>query len=386
MSNTLIPESQPYLIVVHCVDTEGPLGGNARRNPDGSKEFFDNWNDIKFSLNEITSNDFRKTHSDSLGNPYVYNWFIMDFTGFKTNPKNRVAEYHDTLDQIKSLQTDQDGFYWHYHLPPANGVGDQWSDTWLSSNECNNILARRLIQRHSFPEAFRAGGTIEDNPASHWLEHAVLLDYSNRVSERSYPDADLFRFNWYGAPKHWGSYNPNHKNFLEKGQMKRAIYRCIDLKSRYNDLTQSHLDECFETIKQTKQNLVLSYFSHDNRDMRAETYDSYSLIKKASAKHGIPWVISKADEAHRLYHNLDNEIIDVQFEAKDDIINISTNNEPFQPTPFTAIELHNGDIFRVYTEKTGKNKWTLKLPVPIRTLGIAVTSMSGNNTILVKDL
>ena len=120
--------------------------------------------------------------------------------------------------------------------------------------------------------------------------------------------------------------------------------------------------------------------------MRAETYDSYSLIKKASAKHGIPWVISKADEAHRLYHNLDNEIIDLQFEAKDDIINISTDSEPFQSTPFTAIELHNGEIFRVYTEKTGKNKWTLKIPDSIRTLGIAVTSMSGNNTILVKDL
>ena len=59
MSNTLIPESQPYLIVVHCVDTEGPLGGNARRNSDGSKEFFDNWKDIKFSLNDFGKHALR---------------------------------------------------------------------------------------------------------------------------------------------------------------------------------------------------------------------------------------------------------------------------------------------------------------------------------------
>ena len=72
-------------------------------------------------------------------------------------------------------------------------------------------------------------------------------------------------------------------------------------------------------------------------------------------------MISKADEAHRLYHNLDNEIIDLQFEAKDDIINISTDSEPFQSTPFTAIELHNGEIFRVYTEKTGKKDFDFLL-------------------------
>ena len=31
------------VLVVHCVDTEGPLGGDARRLPDGSPEFFDGW-------------------------------------------------------------------------------------------------------------------------------------------------------------------------------------------------------------------------------------------------------------------------------------------------------------------------------------------------------
>ena len=100
--------SSGQVLVVHCIDTEGPIGGDVRRRPDGSKEFMDNWTDIKDSLQEITCPEFRQKYNDSSGNPYVYNWFIMDFMGFKTNPKNRVQEFHDTYDNIKSLNTSHD--------------------------------------------------------------------------------------------------------------------------------------------------------------------------------------------------------------------------------------------------------------------------------------
>ena len=137
----------------------------------------------------------------------------MDFTGFRTNPKKRVARYHDTWDRIRTLPVEPDGLYWHYHVPPESGIGDEWSETWLSSNECNVILARRLLERGAFPAAFRAGGTIEDEAASHWLEHAIPIDFSNRVSERSHPGADLYHFNWSGAPAVWGSYHPSAATF-----------------------------------------------------------------------------------------------------------------------------------------------------------------------------
>src|SRR5690242_6561932 len=176
-----IPMSE--VLVVHCVDTEGPLGGDARRRPDGSPEFFDNWPDILESLAELTADEFRRAHADSRGEPYRFSWFLLDFTGFRTNPKEKVTAYHDTFDRLHSLQTDVDGFYWHYHAPPADGTGDRWADSWLESGEHNTILARRLLERGDFPEAFRAGGTIEDEAASAWLERLFLLDFSNRVSE-----------------------------------------------------------------------------------------------------------------------------------------------------------------------------------------------------------
>ena len=109
------------VLVVHCVDTEGPLGGDARRRPDGSPEFFDNWADILASLGELTADEFRRSQADSKGGPYRFSWFLLDFTGFRTNPKKKVTAYHDTYDRLRSLPTELDGFYWHYHAPPARG-------------------------------------------------------------------------------------------------------------------------------------------------------------------------------------------------------------------------------------------------------------------------
>ena len=61
--------SSGQVLVVHCIDTEGPIGGDVRRRPDGSKEFMDNWADIKNSLQEITCPEFRQKYNDSSGNP-----------------------------------------------------------------------------------------------------------------------------------------------------------------------------------------------------------------------------------------------------------------------------------------------------------------------------
>ena len=128
-------ECEPIVLVVHCVDKEGPIRFYFRRNPDGTKEFYDSWDDIKRSLDKITTNDYREESCDSYGNPFMLNWFIMDFTGFTTNPKNRIQEYNDTYDNIKAINTSIDSFHWHYHQPPKSGIGDQWSDDWENSNE-----------------------------------------------------------------------------------------------------------------------------------------------------------------------------------------------------------------------------------------------------------
>lgn len=362
------------VLVVHCVDTEGPLGGDARRLPDGSPEFFDNWDDILASLSELTAPAFRDAHADSFGGPYRFNWFVMDFTGFRTNPKERVAEYHATWDRISSLPVDPDGMYWHYHVPPASGVGDEWSPSWLTSNECNTVLARRLLERRSFPAAFRAGGTIEDESASRWLEQTIPIDFSNRASERSRPGADLNHFNWYGAPQVWGSYHPALGDPMREGSLRRFVYRSIDLRSRYNELSQDHVDSCFHEAGEIGSSRVLSFFSHDNRDMRSETYHAVELLRRAEERTGVPWRSCTAVEAHRRHHELEGSSLDVRFDGT----TIRASVETFQRVPFVAVRRRNGHVARIYPRPTAPGEWRLSVPdSDIEGLAAAVTAVDG---------
>jgi len=366
------------VLVVHCVDTEGPLGGDARRLPDGSPEFMDDWDDILASLAELTAPGFRAGHGDSFGDPYRFNWFVMDFTGFLTNPKQRVAEYHDTWDRIRSLPVHDDGLYWHYHVPPADGIGDHWSETWLSSNECNTILARRLLERGSFPAAFRAGGTIEDEAASRWLEQAIPIDFSNRVSERSKPGSDLYHFDWYGAPAIWGSYHPALGNPIRRGTLRRFVYRSLDLRSRYNELTQEHVDACFDEAGRSGERRVLSYFSHDNRDMRSETRHAVELLRAAAEKTGVPWRSCTAVDAHRRYHGLQPSRIELSLEPADGGYAVRATEAPFQRIPFVAAR--TGQRFvRLFPRPVGPREWRLGCGgVQPDQVAAAVTSRAGD--------
>ena len=367
------------VLVVHCVDTEGPLGGDARRLPDGSPEFFDDWDDILGSLRELTAPAFRAAAGDSFGGPYRFNWFVMDFTGFRTNPKCRIAEYHDTWDRISSLPVSEDGLYWHYHVPPASGAGDEWSDSWLTSNECNTILARRLLERGSFPAAFRAGGTIEDEPASRWLEQAIPIDFSNRVSERSAPGADLYHFNWNGAPQIWGSYHPALGNLMREGTLRRFVYRSLDLRSRYNELTQEHVDGCFAEVAETGRPRVLSYFSHDNRDMRSETYHAVELLRNAERSSGVPWRSCTAVDAHRRYHGLEQTAVALEIERRDDLCSIRASAPPFQRVPFVAARLESGRVVRLFPQPLSDVEWRLSLRgANVIELAAAVSSVDGD--------
>ena len=345
------------------------------------------WEEILPTLAELTGDRFRAEHADSFGGPYRFNWFVLDFTGFRTNPKERVARYHDTYDQVRSLPVEPDGLGWHYHAPPPSGEGDQWSASWLGSNEHNTILARRLIEREHFPEAFRAGGTIEDESASRWLEEVFLLDLSNRVSERSRPGADLFHFNWWGAPAVWGSYHPKHGDFLRPGSMRRVIYRSLDLRSRYNVVSRETIEACFRDAEAAGAPRVLSFFSHDNRDMRPETYDVYRDLQDVSASTGIPWRSCTAADAHRRYHLLESTPIALSLGVDGGRVVLETDAPPFQRLPFTAAELDDGRFVRLYPRPETTTSWVLDVePGRVRRVGAAVTSPAADQALVVRDL
>lgn len=370
------------VLVVHTVDTEGPLGGDARRLPDGSPEFFDDWDDILASLAELTDPAWRAANGDSFGGPYRFTWFILDFTGFRTNPKNRVAVAHDTWDRISSLPVEPDALEWHYHAPPASGVGDHWAESWLESDEHNRILARRLLERRAFPAAYRAGGTIEDEPASRWLEETIPIDFSNRVSERSASGADLYHFDWHGAPAIWGSYHPSLCDLRRPGTMRRFVYRSLDLRSRYNEITQEHVDACFREVGETGEPRVLSWFSHDNRDMRPETFHAVELLRRAEERTGVRWRSCTAVEAHRRYHGLEPQPLELAVERDAAGATLRASAPPFQRVPFIAARLADGRVERLVPRPLGPAEWRLSLAgFEVVELGAAVTSLDGSVTL-----
>jgi len=387
-------KNKAQVLAVHCVDTEGPIGGDVRRRPDGSKEFMDNWKDIKSSLSDITSDKFRFDARDSFGNYFILNWFIMDFMGFKSNPKNRIEKYNDTYDNIKSLRTDCDHFYWHYHQPPRSGMGDQWSDDWNSSDIHYQILGHRLIEREDFPEAFRAGGTIEDNKCSLWLEDNLMLDYSNRVSHTSAKTDDIFDFNWFYAPRHWGYYHPSRSDLFSPGRMRRYVVRSVDLRSRLHELQQWEVDEAFGYAKQNNCPIILSYFSHDHRDMRDETHYAIELIRNASRKFDVPFRWSGAKEAIQICEDIRPIEVKIGLERwSNNRLMITFRSQIFQSNPFVFTQKRNGDIVfhKLDLEICPACPYYLlrcffKHEEDDVKIGIACTSMTGDKSILVEDL
>ena len=383
---------KPIVLVVHCVDTEGPIGGNVRRNADGTAEFMSEWKEIKRTLHDITNEDFRQKNKDSTGESYKYNWFIMDFTGFRTNPKERIQEYNNTYDNIKSLNTSIDSFHWHYHHPPSSGVGDQWSDDWNSSQEYINILGNRIMHRQDFPEVFRAGGTIEDNKCSLWLEDNLMIDYSNRVSHRSQPTDNIFDFNWHSAPPHWGYYRPSKDNFLDIGKMRRYVVRCVDLRSRLHELQQWQCDEAFAYAKYAQKPIILSYFSHDHRDMRDETNYAISLINKSYKKYGIDFKYCDAKEALQVAANIKSREVEIEFKRVEDKLEIFFTDYIYQKNPFvyTLDKNDNLSYHKLEVEPLIGCKYVSRCILPIyeniRKVGVACTSTAGDKTVKVIEL
>lgn len=162
--------------------------------------------------------------------------------------------------------------------------------------------------------------------------------------------------------------------------MHRFMYRSVDLRSRYNELTQSHVDACFREVEASRSPRVLSFFSHDNRDMRPETYHVIELIQDAERRLGVPWASCTAVEAHRRHHGLrGEEAIALRLESGRNGFHIQCEGEqPFQRTPFVAAELHDGRFVRLYAKQHSELSWHVACdPTLVRRVGAAVTSAGG---------
>src|SRR3954471_22677456 len=147
--------------VVVCMDTEGPCA-----DPDNA-ELLATWDEVDAAMGKLFEPAFRSRFPDPSGGGLRFGWFFLTWTGFATNPRSRDFGYHRVRDHYlerwgDALASFGDEQCWHYHHPPASGVGNEWGLDWTLGDEHDRILSRQMLERGWWPACYRAGGTIMD--------------------------------------------------------------------------------------------------------------------------------------------------------------------------------------------------------------------------------
>ena len=189
------------------MNTEGPCA-----DP-GNPELLATWEQVDAAMDKLFDPTLRGHRPDSGGGSLAIGWFFLTWTGYATNPRDRDMGYHHVRDHYleryaDELRTFGDEECWHYHHPPANGVGNEWGLDWEASDEYDQILSRQLLERDWFPTCFRAGGTILTPELSRFVDAWFPIDFSNRAPLELPGLVD-----WSTGSTDWGVYHPSPEDF-----------------------------------------------------------------------------------------------------------------------------------------------------------------------------
>lgn len=311
------------VLLVHCVDTEGPLYESLTATferieatfgldftpskeqltrlqqgldvPDHLKDrvmdfvstdrldYNRSWTEVDAMLDTLMSRQWRMEHVDDFENGYVFSWFVMDHVGFVSNPRQRALGFHSVyehyVEQLRLNNPEQDALYWHFHPVPFGFQANRASCNYSFTNLHIESISRRLLDHLDFPAAFRPGLHCERPDINTFLEMWIPVDFGNqgmpeRAEDALQKDVGGGRFgDWRRAPSDWGVYHPDWYDYQAKGGMKRYIARCLNLNARIRPITREEIVRAFERAKQGKP-AILAVTSHDQNKM-AEPISRY---------------------------------------------------------------------------------------------------------------
>ncbi len=326
--------SPSIVLIVHAVDTEGPLHesleakfgrlhdlfglslaptqANLERLKRGEMplngleedvkrilgghlaSYNDTWDKMEAMLERAMAREFRMAMPDSFGGGWVYNWHCLDHVGFEYNPRRRDMGYHNIFDHYRQLLEakgeTRDRLHWHFHPMSMYRDAHRCATSFVNSPELYQILCRRVIERKWFPTVFRAGFQTE-RPDSHWfLEQWIPFDISNMaLDDNSELDKTVdFRNgrsgDWRLAPSDWSVYQPSHDNYQIPGACRRRIGRALNVLNRLASIDQREMDKAFARAAAGSPTLVGSA-SHDFRDLTTEVDHLRALVEQSSRRH-----------------------------------------------------------------------------------------------------
>lgn len=422
---------KPIVYVVHCVDTEGPLEEtleatferlrkekkldfepslltlkelqNKRIDLGGIEEdiaeylapsrlaYLSTWQEVEEMIIGATNYEYRLKLSSPNGSLYTYSWFIVDIIGYKDNPRRKAVGFHTIWDQYQRILRNRsynDAFGWHFHTIPPTHNALHYNTSWTNNDFHEQVLARRIIEKKWFPVLFRSGGVIERNDLNYWLERFIPFDYSNQNNKY----AEFYsgsQSDWRHSPMIWGNYHPSFYDYRKEGDMKRSIFRCLDIKTPGCRLDREEVANAFRQAKE-KGVAVLSYTNHDRRDIRPEAEYMHGLISKVSKDFPeIDWKYTNAIDAAQKYLKVDIEKRPVlSLSLKDEILSINSNVLSFTGDVFLAIEEEGGLFYRDNVTIESETAWAYFSPrwSSIKKIGAAIVTADGQFSVNVVDL
>ncbi|SVB01959.1 uncharacterized protein METZ01_LOCUS154813 [marine metagenome] len=362
--------------ITFCMDTEGPC------DDPGNDELLKNWESVDFAMAKLFDKNFRSLYKDSSGNDFKVGWFFLTWTGFKTNPRGRDFGYHKVRDHYRGewgglIDKYGDEECWHYHHPPKSGIGNEWSTNWSSSCEYQNIISKQIIEREWFPVCFRAGGTIMDSELSKWVDKWFPFDYSNRAPLK------FNEMDWSDGLTDWQPYQPDPIEFKRKGNGKRYMTRCMDLKTGLFTISEKDIIQAFKEAS-LKGSSILSVFDHDYRDIENRIKEFLHTVNLVA--HSFPevaWEYASPSEA--IIKNVGGNIEEqLRLEAvlMGDILKINSSSRIHQKCPWVAVEHTDGLVKQIESglEKISENTWKVELDskYSLRTIGVAASNELGH--------
>lgn len=423
--------TKPVLYIVHAIDTEGPLEETIEATFDrlrkekkidlepslltlqalqhkeidlnGSEEevaeflsparlaYLSTWNDVERMILSITGHDYRLAHCGSDGSLYTFSWFVVDVIGYRNNPRRKAFGFHTVWDQYQRILKDRffnDIFGWHFHTVPPNFEALHYNTSWTNNDFHEQVLARRIIEKNWFPVLFRSGGVIERNDLNYWLERFIPFDYSNQNNKYA-KFGPGSQSDWRHAPSKWGAYHPSFYDLRKQGDMKRSIFRCLDVKNVGCNLDHDEVKMAFQQAME-KGSAVLAYTNHDRRDIRPEIESTWKLIKSVSQDFAdVEWRYVNALEAARNYLKLpQGKKLVLSLSIDHDVLSIQSNQPLFTGDLFLAIE-ETGDLFyRDNVTIESATSWSYFSPRwdNIKSIGVGAVTPDGQSVCKVLHL
>ena len=355
----------------------------------GINDRIDNWDGIIRNLSYSKSEKVRKRLLDDDGNPVIFNWYICDWVDFTNNPRRKTiglngifSNYYDFF----GLNDPLNPLYFHHHGIPYSGFSNHPCKNWSNTNSHIKKLSATLLDYGHFSASVRTPIMAPD--INNFLDQHFPFDLSNTSADTDdQPDVENRRFSdWIEAPDDWSIYSPDYLNYKKPGSMKRHIGRCLQLGSRYGNLTSEEIKKAF--IKAERgEHVLMSGHMHDWKHITG-IFPYFDLINETRKNFpSVKYVNSTAVDA--FHHALDIKAtspVTFKVELSDNIFICKSDNNIFGPQPWFCLKLKSGEHYWDNMDRFGDTHWQYifdGLTVPLEAverIGIAANDFSGNTT------